>query len=512
MSFAGETTYFNWDNENGRRIAQGPADIPEGGYMPGEASQPVRFAYDNSGNLVGWTDESSDRKCHASYVYDASGQRVRSVVERNYNWADDSHTVTTTDYLYEGSSLLCLTAELRRGPEATLKDRWRISYLYDASGRPYGGVYTDLHPTGNETGRPRVFFCLTDQRGDVVELLNGSHEPIVAYRYDIWGNPRAGKTEAGLGETLQQRNVLRYAGYVYDDWNGLYYLQSRYYDPQTRSFLSRDPAQADGLESPYQYCQGRPVTLVDPTGLMCCRKGSTGGSDYIASVGGVDAYVCDVTVAYEESITPWQPESGLTSWGESLKWSAQFWKHPVLTAECFGVGAAVGATGYVTWEFAPALLAGGGGGTAAKVATAGGADAAAIEGDANLVSEDLAGDVVAADTAVAEGSAAADVGAAGGESLPTARTAADMIRAAKPVGSGLKNDAMHSAGAFGLDEVPGSGSVFWNIGGDGVRRILVQVAYGSGRCEWLLEGSEYQYLSHCRWVEGGGINGLSNIK
>jgi RHS repeat-associated protein len=171
---------------------------------------------------------------------------------------------------------------------ATLKDRWRISYLYDASGRPYGGVLTDLHPTGNETGRPRVFFCLTDQCGDVVELLNGAHEPIVAYRYDIWGNPRAGKAEAGLGETLQQRNVLRYAGYVYDDWNGLYYLQSRYYDPQTRSFLTRDPAKADGLESPYQYCSGRPVAYTDPTGMYRIDGSGLGG---FAAPGGWQARV-----------------------------------------------------------------------------------------------------------------------------------------------------------------------------------------------------------------------------
>jgi RHS repeat-associated protein len=67
--------------------------------------------------------------------------------------------------------------------------------------------------------------------------------------------------------------VLRYAGYLYDDYSGLYYLQRRYYDPVTRSFLTRDPAQADGLESPWQYCQGRPVSIVDPTGLAGHNRG-----------------------------------------------------------------------------------------------------------------------------------------------------------------------------------------------------------------------------------------------
>ena len=35
-------------------------------------------------------------------------------------------------------------------------------------------------------------------------------------------------------------NPLRYRGYVYDDETGLYYLQSRYYDPVTGRFLNAD--------------------------------------------------------------------------------------------------------------------------------------------------------------------------------------------------------------------------------------------------------------------------------
>ena len=35
-------------------------------------------------------------------------------------------------------------------------------------------------------------------------------------------------------------NPLRYRGYVFDDETGLYYLQSRYYDPVTGRFISAD--------------------------------------------------------------------------------------------------------------------------------------------------------------------------------------------------------------------------------------------------------------------------------
>jgi RHS repeat-associated protein len=74
-------------------------------------------------------------------------------------------------------------------------------------------------------------------------------------------------------EAIAERNVLRYASYVYDAHCGLYYLQRRFYDPVTRQFLSRDPLRADGDESPYQYCGGDPVAQVDPWGLYVTASG-----------------------------------------------------------------------------------------------------------------------------------------------------------------------------------------------------------------------------------------------
>jgi RHS repeat-associated protein len=74
-------------------------------------------------------------------------------------------------------------------------------------------------------------------------------------------------------EAIAQRNLLRYAGYVYDAHCGLYYLQRRHYDPLTRQFLSRDPLRADGDESPYQYCGGNPVAATDPWGLYASASG-----------------------------------------------------------------------------------------------------------------------------------------------------------------------------------------------------------------------------------------------
>ncbi len=62
--------------------------------------------------------------------------------------------------------------------------------------------------------------------------------------------------------------TLSYASYVYDTETERYYLQARYYDQDTASFISRDP---DGgtMDNPLNqnaYANADPVKNVDPDG------------------------------------------------------------------------------------------------------------------------------------------------------------------------------------------------------------------------------------------------------
>ena len=58
------------------------------------------------------------------------------------------------------------------------------------------------------------------------------------YTYDAWGNPLT--TTGSMAGTLGKLNPFRYRGYVYDTETGLYYLQSRYYNPETGRFINAD--------------------------------------------------------------------------------------------------------------------------------------------------------------------------------------------------------------------------------------------------------------------------------
>jgi len=182
-------------------------------------------------------------------------------------------------YAYEGLAQGSLrtpnTMGLNTQSGGTNPTSWKITYLYDEQGRPYGGVYRS--PTESTT--PLYFGILTSDRGDIVSLLDAAGAPFAAYRYDAWGKP-TGTGNVGTGvwskstglislqvaTDLAKRQPLRYASYCYDAESSLYYLSSRSYDPTTRQFLSKDLSRNDGEESAYQYCGGNPVAGVDPTG------------------------------------------------------------------------------------------------------------------------------------------------------------------------------------------------------------------------------------------------------
>ena len=102
----------------------------------------------------------------------------------------------------------------------------------------------------------------------MVAILNAAGTAVVTYTYDAWGNPL---TQTGpLSATLGTHNPLRYRGYVYDTDTGLYYLLSRYYDPQIGRFINADifTSTGQGLNGTnmFAYCGNNPVSRKDDGG------------------------------------------------------------------------------------------------------------------------------------------------------------------------------------------------------------------------------------------------------
>jgi RHS repeat-associated protein len=151
-----------------------------------------------------------------------------------------------TDFYYNGSLLL--------GQKTGTVAQY---YTYDASGNLLAIYYNGAY-----------YYYLRNGQGDIVGLLDGTGAVVVSYSYDAWGKPLA--TTGTLATTLGTDNPFRYRGYYYDTETGLYYLQSRYYDPDTCRFLNGDVLMSTGQGvigyNMYAYCNNEPVVYSDSSG------------------------------------------------------------------------------------------------------------------------------------------------------------------------------------------------------------------------------------------------------
>ena len=83
----------------------------------------------------------------------------------------------------------------------------------------------------------------------------------------------------GEDTAIGELNPIRYRGYYQDTETGLYYLQSRYYDPTTMRFINADDPNIIQMGSAekqelnlYAYCVNDPVNCVDPSGYFVVRR------------------------------------------------------------------------------------------------------------------------------------------------------------------------------------------------------------------------------------------------
>ena len=103
--------------------------------------------------------------------------------------------------------------------------------------------------------------------GDVVRVYDSAGTMVASYSYDAWGYPL--ETSGSKADLVP----FRYRGYYYDEETGLYYLNSRYYDPEIRRFVNADNveilaelSQNLGELNLYAYCNNNPVMHSDPSG------------------------------------------------------------------------------------------------------------------------------------------------------------------------------------------------------------------------------------------------------
>ena len=228
------------------------------------ATKTVKYDYGNSA----WGDELTSYNGE-SIVYDKIGnpttyrgwgmtwqgrQLTKAVKDKTVTFTYDSEGIrtsksdgtNTTKYLLNGTQILAQTTNGKT-----------LCFFYDQQGNRVGMADSSNH----------FYYYIYNVQGDVIALADAATgKLVVTYTYDAWG--KLMELKDTTANSVGTQNPFRYRGYYYDAETGLYYLQSRYYDPEVGRFINADGQLNEGVlgYNMFAYCENNPVMRDDPTG------------------------------------------------------------------------------------------------------------------------------------------------------------------------------------------------------------------------------------------------------
>ena len=213
-----------------------------------------------------------------SITYDAIGNPAvwhNSTGDWNLSWANGRQLIGAT----KGSHIVSYTYDLAGVRDSktvdgvtynyitqngqVVRQTWGshvMDFIYDNTGKPYAVKYDGT-----------LYYYVLNLQGDVISIITHWGESYGSYTYDAWGNVLS------VSGDIAKLNPIRYRGYYYDSETELYYLGSRYYDPQVKRFINADGAAfttinpySNGLtdKNYFAYCDNDPVDRADDGGEL----------------------------------------------------------------------------------------------------------------------------------------------------------------------------------------------------------------------------------------------------
>ena len=228
---------------------------------------------------------------NVSFTYDADGMRRSKTVNG-----------VTHYYTYDGIQLV--------------KEEWGnnvMIFLYDASGSPVGMQYRN---STYAAGVWDIYYYEKNLQGDIVAIYNATGTKLVSYDYDAWGRITSitdgnGNNIRGNASHIGNINPLRYRGYYYDDDLDLYYLATRYYDPEVCRFITADSYVSTGQgilgNNRYAYCNNNPVIYSDHSGHSLSGAVAQACVSVLSYIGIAIASIFDEDIRSDMDAIGWNP-------------------------------------------------------------------------------------------------------------------------------------------------------------------------------------------------------------
>jgi RHS repeat-associated protein len=267
------------------------------------------------------------------------------------------------------------------------KSELAISYTYNENGirtsKTVNGLTTNYRLSGDkvtfeQTGSDSIYYVydtqgqllsmllngveyayLRNAQNDIVGLIDGSGNQVVSYTYSTWGEVLS--VTGSLAGTLGAKNPYRYRGYQIDSETGLYYLQSRYYNPQLGRFLNADNQFDENAgfagNNFFTYCANNPIIFMDHTGASITLILILIGTLVGASVGGYfAARASKQKLGY---VNGWWVVGGILAGGGTgalIGWSVGAAANALGAALTAGSGGTLSTTIYANWQSAEQAL------------------------------------------------------------------------------------------------------------------------------------------------------------
>jgi RHS repeat-associated protein len=191
----------------------------------------------------------------AFYVYDASGQRVRKVWEKNNGNLIEERIYFGGFEIFRkhGGAIGANTATLERETLHVMDDKRRIAL-----------VETRTLDTAGDDQAPRqmIRYQFGNHLGSASLELDEQAQIISYEEYAPYGS----STYQAVRSQTETAKRYRYTGKERDEEAGFYYHGARYYAPWLGRWTACDPAGEEEGPNLYQCCFGNPTGFVDPDG------------------------------------------------------------------------------------------------------------------------------------------------------------------------------------------------------------------------------------------------------